>query len=131
MNHLRQQQGSVIVFSVLLLAVILTISLGMLTLFIPKLRTAADTVNSTIAIYAADSAAEMCIYELRKAVNYNDPASTMNDATLDNAAGFTIQNINPPSTYVQADCSPIGTSSYNFRAVGTYRGVSRALEITQ
>lgn len=128
---MNSERGSIIVFSVLILTVILTVSLGLIALFIPKIKTVAESVNSTVAIFAADSATELCIYEARKAVNYNEPASTMNDGTLDNGATFTVKDLNPPGSFIQADCSSISSSSYSFRAVGTYRSISRALEITQ
>lgn len=128
---MRNEQGSIIVFSVLLLTVILTVSLGLIAIFIPKLKTVAESVNSTIAIFAADSATELCIYEARKGLDYNESTSTMNDGTLDNGASFTIRDVAPPNDFIQTDCSILSSSSYGFRAVGSFRTISRALEITQ
>lgn len=128
---MHSERGSIIVFSVLLLTVILTVSLGLLAIFIPKLRTVAESINSTTAIFAADSATELCIYEARKKVNYDEATSTMNDGTLDNGATFTVKDLAPGGSFIQADCSALSSSSFSFRAVGTYRAISRALEITQ
>lgn len=125
------ERGSIIVFSVLILTVILTVSLGLIAIFIPKLKSVAESVNSTTAIFAADSATELCIFEARRRVNYNEPTSTMNDATLDNGASFTIRDIAPPNAFIQSDCSALSSSSFSFRAIGSYRAISRALEITQ
>jgi hypothetical protein len=128
---MHSERGSIIVFSVLLLTVILTVSLGLIAIFIPKLRTIAESINSTTAIFAADSATELCIYEARKKVNYDEASSTMNDGTLDNGATFAVKDLNPPGNFIQADCSALSSASFSFRAVGTYRAISRALEITQ
>src|SRR6185436_13309386 len=61
-----KQQGSIIIFALILLIFMLTISRGLLDIFLPKLKTLQEATNSLRAFYAADSAAELCLYEARR-----------------------------------------------------------------
>ncbi len=131
MSRVTKQRGSVIIYTLLIVSALLAIGLGLTNLFIIKIRNVSRQRATTDAIYAADSAAELCLYEARTGANYNDPASTMNDGTLDNGAMFTIEDLGNPGTFIEDDCSVLGSGSFSFRATGTYRNVSRALEISQ
>lgn len=126
------QRGSVILYALLIIAVMLSISLALIGVTMVRHRSVSQAKLSTIALFASDSAVEMCLYEARYMLNYNDPASTMNDGTLNNGAAFTIEDVLNPGTMVQDDCSVLGSSSFSFRAVSSYFGtISRALEISQ
>lgn len=128
----RAQRGSVIIYALLIIVAMLSISLALTGIAMVRHRTATQAKLSTIALFASDSAVEMCLYEARYTTNYNDPASTMNDGKLDNGAVFTIENVSSPGTMVQNDCSVLGSASFSFRAVSRYFGtVGRALEISQ
>jgi len=122
----NSQQGSIIIFSLLLLASILAIALTLASVFIPKVRSIAEAGNSTRAIYAADTATEVCLYEAR-----NQPASAVARPLLTNGAIFTIASLSASPVDVSADCRPLGSTTFKFRALGTFNGVSRALEIGQ
>jgi hypothetical protein len=76
-----------------------------------------------IALYAADSAVEMCLYEARTPVN--QPA-----LVFDNGATIQITN-SANQADITDNCSVLGSASFGFRATGTYRGVRRTLEISQ
>lgn len=98
-----------IITSVLLVGVILSIVFSLSAIFIPKLRSAADVKNSTAAAYAAESLLEWCLYQYRT----GDIARPV----MSNGSTYSI--INPEDCLV----SPV-------RATGTYRGVTRAFELT-
>lgn len=126
MHHSHTQRGSIIVYAMLTMAAMLAIGLTLTGLFIGKLRSAAGSRDSTTAIYTADSAVEKCLYEARGG-KQADPL------IFDNGATYTIAS--PSSTGsdvdVTNDCSVLGAQTFRFRAVGSYHGVRRALEISQ
>ncbi|HZZ99647.1 MAG TPA: hypothetical protein VFK07_02995 [Candidatus Paceibacterota bacterium] len=110
-QNYNNSRGSVIIFAVLLMGTILAISLTLAAIFLPKLQTSRDSgSNSVDAIYAADSAIEWCIY-----TNRDKPA--LSEPTMSNGASFSIS----PS-----DCT---THPMDNTVVGTYKGVSRALQV--
>lgn len=110
----------------LTMSVMLAIGLTLSGLFISKLRSASAARDSTIALYVADSATEVCLYEARQKTVEPDPR-----LTFQNSAGFQIVDTSPAQTDITVDCSVLGSSSFGFRATGTFRGVSRTLEISQ
>lgn len=122
--HTSSQRGSIILYAMLTMASMLAIGLTLNTLFIGKLKSAAAARDSIAAVYAADSAAELCLYEARQ----NDPQPPM---VFSNGATYTITSDAPGNPDITDDCSVLGNSSFGFRATGTYRGVRRTLEISQ
>lgn len=112
LNSRNKEQGSVLVFSVLMMGTILAISLTLAAIFLPKIRAVVNAGPGSVgAIYAADSAIEWCIY-----TNRGNPV--LPQPTMDNGATYTI---------TPSDCS---IKPMNHQAVGTYRGVSRSLQVT-
>ena len=120
----KSQQGSIVLYAMLTMASMLAIGLTLNTLFIGKLKNAAAARDSIAAVYVADSAAEKCLYEAR----LNDSQSPL---TFANGATYTVTSNAPSNPDVTDDCASLGSSSFGFRATGTYRGVSRTLEISQ
>ncbi len=119
------QRGSVILYAMLTMASMLAIGLTINALFLGKFKSAAAARNSTMAMYIADSAVEMCLYEARSEgaqppLVFQDPAAT-----------YSITNDRDGGSDVTADCSVLGSMSFGFHATGTDRGVSRTLEINQ
>ena len=114
-----QEKGSILIFSVLMLGVILTVTLALGNIFLPRLRTSTEAANSIVAIYTADSALEWCLHEQR-ARPPSVSAPTMSIG----------------STYVLyfgsglASCASTETP-LNHRAVGTYREVTRSLDLIE
>lgn len=109
----NKESGSVLIFALLILGVILTMTLTLVAIFIPKVKTISESVGSSIAIMAADSATEWCLYTNRGKL----PA--VSQPVMSNGA-----------TYVLAplDCT---IQPLNFRAIGTSRGVSRSFQVQQ
>lgn len=101
-------RGVAVLFSLFLLSIILAATLTLSSIFAPKVRLSFDIKNSPSALFAADTGIEWCLYVKRK-------NSAAPKPTLVNGATFDV---------IPADCtSPV-------RSVGTFRGVSRALEAT-
>ena len=123
---MRNQQGSIIIFSLLLLATMLGISLTLVNIFSSKIQSVIETSNSAKAIYAADTAIEACLFEAR-----TQPATPIARPILTNAATFTIASLSATPVDVTNDCRPIGSQGFSIRGLGTYLGISRALEISQ
>lgn len=119
---MRQQQGSILIYTMLVMSVMLAIGITLSSLFVSKLRSAAAARNATSALYAADSAVELCLYEARNAVD--DPPLVM-------ANGATVQVENlATGADITGNCSALG-DSFSFRATGKARSASRTLEISQ
>ncbi len=89
----------------------LLISLTLSAIFLPKIKSATNASSSVSAIYAADSGIEWCLYTNRG----KTPARPT--PTLTNGATYTI---------TPSDCMIV---PLNHQAVGTYHGVSRALQV--
>jgi hypothetical protein len=115
----------------LTMSAMLAIGLTLTGLFIGKLRSAANARNSTIAIYAADSATEMCLYEARSGV----PLPKMdlgNDSSYEIVGGDEGEAEGELTDDVpNRGCETLDSGLFSFRATGIYRGVRRTLEITQ
>lgn len=117
------QRGSVIIYAMLTMSVMLAIGLTLSSLFIGKLKSAAAARDSVVALYVADSAAELCLYGAR---------STIDQSPLSFSLDVTYQLINVSGGGdITANCAALGSASFQFRAIGKYRGTSRALEISQ
>ena len=90
----------------------LAITLALAAIFLPKLRVVGDAAAGSVgAIYAADSALEWCIYTNR-ANPILSPPVMINGATY---------------TLIPVDCTIL---PLNHQVVGTYRSVSRSLQVT-
>ena len=63
------QQGSILIFALSILSLMVAISIGIIPLFISRLRASQEAANSTIAVYAADSGIEWCLYSYNSGVS--------------------------------------------------------------
>ncbi len=119
----NQQRGSILIYSMMTMAVMLAIGTALSGLFVARLKRVGAVSHAVRAIDAADSAAERCLYEARHAVVEN--------LTMTNGATYAIVGGPLLTIDVTADCSSLATASFQFRATGTYQGATRALEISQ
>ena len=112
LNYNNREQGSILIFAVLMLGSILAISLTLAAIFLPKISIAnRASIGSVGAIYAADSGVEWCIYE-----NRGHSAAI---PTMSNGASFSIS----PSSSACAN-EPLDAT-----VQGNYQGVTRALQV--
>ncbi len=119
MSNNTAQKGSILIFSVLMLGVILAITLSLNNIFLPRLRSSTEDINSIGAIYAADSALEWCLHEQRaRLASVSAPIMSIG-ATYIIYFGAGI-----------ASCTSVETP-LNHRAVGTYRRVTRSLDLIE
>lgn len=124
-NERTTERGSILLYAMLTMTVMLAIGLTLTSLFISKLRSAAAARNAIAALYAADSAVEMCLYEAR--ANVNDEPLEMS-----NGAAFTLTTDSDQEiSEAGGGCTQLGSGSFGFRATGTFRGSARTLEISQ
>ncbi len=121
--HTRQR-GSILIYAMLTMSSMLAIGLTLNSLFLGKLKSAVAARDSVVALYAADSAAEKCLFEARQ--NSDQPAME-----FANSATYTVVNLAAGTPDVTDNCATLGSTSFQFRATGTYRGVRRSLEISQ
>ncbi|MDO8495190.1 MAG: hypothetical protein Q7S32_01520 [bacterium] len=106
-KKLHNQAGVAILFSIILISILLSAAFTLSLIFAPKIRSSGQIKDSTGAFYAADSGVEWCLYMIRKGLA---PAPIFNNgATL---------IANP------ADCS-----AFPMKLTGTYKGVTRAVEV--
>ena len=118
-NFKQSESGSIILFTVLILGVMLSITLALTGIYLPRIRVIGDASSGSVgAIYAADSAVEWCIYNNRGNAPLPSP-------TMFNGATYTLKD---PLTGVDSPCT--ASTSLDVQAVGTFRGVSRSLQVT-
>jgi len=102
-----------------MLGVILTVTLALGNIFLPRLKTSGEAINSTAAIYAADSALEWCLHEQRERL------PSVSAPTMSTAATYVIYFGSGLASCVPAE-TPL-----NHRVVGTYGGVTRSLDLIE
>lgn len=120
----NKEKGSVIVFSIFIIAAMVSSTVIIAGIFAPKIRSVYESVNSAVALYAADSASEVCLYEARRQVG---PVPRL----LPPGVSIKIASLSATEVDVTNDCKPMGKNYFTFRATGTFRGLSRSLEVTQ
>lgn len=123
----QSQRGSIIIFSVLILTTMILISTSLLNIFLPKLKVVYNSGNSIVAVFVADSGVEKCLYEAR----HQTLPSPILSNPLTSGAFFAIASLSATEVPVTSDCRPLGTGSFRFRSVGSFRGINRALEVYQ
>ena len=112
---LKTNKGVAVIYAVLLMGFFLSIVFTLSAIFIPKLKIAGDVKRSVGALYAAESGIEWCLY-------VNRMGSTP-QPVMENGATFINGITNAP--FVEANCS-----SFPIKSLGTYRGVTRSLEVS-
>jgi|SRR3989338_5525320 len=117
-----KQNGSIIIFTLLIMITVMVISITLMRLLIPKLRIVRESIYSVVAVYAADSGMEWCIFANRKDINAmaTPPPQILSLQTI---PGVTVQIYGPSG----ATCSY--NESVDYRTVGTYNSISRSLEV--
>ena len=110
MEKKEKQKGVVIIFTTIILGLLISMSLALAAIFVPKIRLITDTKNSVGAFFAAESGLEWCLYN-----NQINPTPTPPPPVMSNGA-----------TYV---LTPANCSGKSIKSVGTFQGVTRAVQI--
>lgn len=71
-DHKLQEKGVAILLSILILAAILTIALGVSNLMIGEIKMSREAPKSLMAYYAAEAGIERVLYDHRKGVGASD-----------------------------------------------------------
>lgn len=112
-----------VIYAMLMMFVFLSIGISLISAFVGRLKIASQMNSAIKALYVADSAVELCLFEARQ--GQNEPALVW-------SSGQTYQLVNlSSSTEITSNCTGLGTGAFSFRATGTAGGVRRALDITQ
>ena len=112
-----KENGAALILTILVMSIMLSISLSLAAIFIPKIKQSADAKKSVNAIYAAESAIEWCL----RINNYSEtplpPIPTMSNN----------------ASYYQSDgTTPIDSNYCNtppLKIIGLYQNVSRVIEV--
>jgi hypothetical protein len=113
-------KGISLYIAVVIMAVLLSVVFGLSGLILTYLKTMGEAENSVPAFYAADSGIEEV---LMSRANPSSSCQKTSPCLLDNEAGYYIEIITGGSGNCSAD-------NYCIRSVGSYKGVSRAIEIS-
>ncbi len=109
--NVSQKRGISLYLVIVILAILMSVSLGLISLTVGEIQIAGGVGNSTVAFYAADTGIEKALYD--KLVS---GGAGQVSGTLDNGANY--------STEVQEFAS-----STKIYSTGNYRGVWRKIEI--
>ena len=113
-------EGSIIIFAILMLTSILVITLTLTRIFLPKVKAITEATDSIKALYAADSALEWCLYVNRQAPGTPPTLNLTNGATWVVYQG---------STATVADCTE--AEGLDHRAVGSFSNVTRSFQLEE
>ncbi len=113
------QAGIAVLISILLIGILVSVTLVLSSIFIPKIKLAGDVKKSPAALYSAESATEWCLFINRKVPPQSAPAKP----AMNNGATYT--NATTGNPLLTADCL-----NPSVRISGTYQGVSRIFEIS-
>lgn len=100
----------------------MTITLALADIFLPKIRVSTDAASSAAAGYAADSGLEWCLYVSRK----TPVPSATPLPILSNGATVVVYRNNSSTV---ATCYEGG--AFDYRAVGTYKAVTRSFIVQE
>jgi len=117
---MNTQKGASLYFTIVIMSILLAAVFSMGSLLLVQLQSIKQIGDSVVAYYAADSGAEVALYEGKTGI----PAEPWPSGTL---AGASYK------TYFFATTSPdcVGGQHYCILSIGDYQGVERRVKITR
>ena len=112
----NSQKGVILFLAIVIMAILLSIGLGISTILMSQIAITRSIGNSVIAFYAADTGIERALLN-RKTSPSDIPLTDLGDSTY--------QVI----LYDALDCDSNSDGDICFWSVGTFRGVRRAIEV--
>jgi len=107
-----RQRGSILIYTILVLISITTISLALLRLFIPKFKVASESVSSVVAISVADSVMEWCLYSNRNGASTIPPLGQVAWWKFDETSGSAAADSSGSSNTGNLINGPIWTAGH-------------------
>lgn len=117
MKKTEFQSGTSLYLAVIIMVIILAVALGLTAILVSQLKMVKETGYSVIAFYAADAGIEKFLKECYMSVPVDLSGS------LSNGAQYQVSFLLNGAGGCVAD-------NYCVKSIGTYQGVSRAIEIT-
>lgn len=128
-----KDQGSVLIFSLIILSVILIITLGIASATVIEKKMAGTTNKSIVSFQVADSGAEIILKKI-KDVNYSGLISGLGNCSLNEISGNigTGSDKNYKVTFFDVDGNPLACTDEisdinRIKSIGTYGQTSRAV----
>lgn len=125
-NH---QKGISVLFVVLVMSVILSISLGLSVIFTQQTKMLTEVSDSVISFYAADSGVERELYDLYKAPSpmpsYSNPIGN---------ASYTVSTVcrNVAKCFPGFPVDPVNCAApfdFCIKSIGSYSNTERAVQV--
>jgi len=115
-RRVQGQRGVILFLAVVIMAILLSIGLGISAILIGQIRMVRDIGNSVKAFYAADTGIEKAL------LFRNDPIPNLPlYDVLDNGANYEVEAFD-----FGPDCLGV---NFCLRSIGSFQGVSRAIEV--
>lgn len=121
---LNNQEGIALLLTMLILAGILAITIGIANLMITEIRLSSLTGQSVTAYYAAESGIEKALYEDRKG-SYDPPAPPSGPTTLYTSTD-PAYNV---SVTTEEDSETPGNMIVTYKSIGSYKKTNRSIEV--
>ena len=118
----ESQRGAILVFSLIIMTLVMSITFTIMGIFIPKLKIASEPIKSVVAYSAAETGLEWCLYAQRG----NPLPPPLPTGIILNGEPVSIAVYYPASSFTPSLCTEVGM---NHRSVGVYQGVARSFEI--
>ena len=119
-KYFKKEKGAVLFISVIILTIFLAIVFGLSTILVGQIRIIGGMGDSVVAFYAADSGIE------RLLLNRETPPLGVSPVrNLPNGASYQVTVISRE----EIGCLDPLVPNFCVTSIGTYRGVSRAIEI--
>ena len=131
--NLNNQKGVSIYIAIVLTSIILAVGLGMSLILIGQLKMTREIGDSTKAFFAADAGIEMVLNESISDIMANNNGD-YNFVTFDGTADYGYKmEVNSSPTCLVCGTIPVDatcTGQYLcYKSKGTYKGITRAIEI--
>ncbi len=145
-NYKSQNKGIALILTLLILAGLLGLALGISTLLVREIKLSQEIANSVVAYSAADTGIERFMYAANKKSPPFDPTTVnclcsndkkycfCDDGTIecvaDSCSGGCSSTITLSSSATYEACTKKDTSPIEIKSTGTFRSTNRTIQIS-